>query len=200
MLKFAGIWDCVWWSWSQVVCVAGVTLGQGINLTPEVSWLLPLTFPGNTEWFSSFGLHCTDLPILSLISHREQKVGMSPPPVAVKFRQDVCNNLCCHFVVRILGFDCFVHHHLYPYGLGFWIPVSQSAGSWGSHHLGSLCLGTGEREALTQQRRAKHAKYALHFLCVVSTLEWKIAPDFLRFGGFTLAFFPHSHFTSSWTY
>lgn len=32
--------------------------------------------------------------------------------MAVKFGQDVCNNLCCHFAVRILGFNCFVRHHL----------------------------------------------------------------------------------------
>jgi len=60
--------------------------------------------------------------------------------------------------------------------------------------------GVGQREAVPSQRRAKHAKYALHFLRAASILEWKIGPDFLGFGGFMLASFPHSHFTSSRIY
>lgn len=58
---------------------------------------------------------------------------MRPPPVVMKFMQDSCTSMCCHFVRRVLGFVCFCHSLLYPelilvQGFEF---VSQGPKRWG---------------------------------------------------------------------
>lgn len=127
-------------------------------------------------------------------------------PVAVKFMQNKHNSLRCLFVTRMARFYQFgslLYHELIliqhfefqstkiqRHGVSPIILMPVRVPLPGQQHV-----GMGERRTSPWQRRAKHPKYALHFLHAASILEWKIAPDFLRSGRFTLAPIPHSHFT-----